>query len=76
MGDSPINKKRLAIIVTWVSLGFILSFIFANFAINGKTMNPRQFGTIWGGTMVVTFSLGIPILVWALRWEKQKRHHH
>jgi hypothetical protein len=71
-----INTKRLAILVAWVLGGFIISFIFANILMNGKTVTPESFSFTWGQNMVVTFSIGIPILVLMLRWEKQKRHHH
>ncbi|HEU5221937.1 MAG TPA: hypothetical protein VFU58_07745 [Candidatus Nitrosotalea sp.] len=74
MGKSLVNTKRFTILVAWVLLGFIVSFIFANVLVNGKTVTPESFSITWGMSMVVTFSLGIPILVLAFRWEKRKRH--
>ena len=70
-----INTRRLAILGIWVFIEFIVSFIFANILIDSKTVTPESFSFTWGQSMIVTFSVGIPILVLMLRQEKRKSHH-
>ena len=65
-----------ATLVAWILVCFLISYIFAIFLANGKNVSPESLSTIWGETMVVTFSLGIPILVLMFRWQKHKMPKH